>query len=816
MNILASYNWIKEYLKTDATPADFARELSLKSMSVESATQLADSFKKMVVGVVKEIKAHPNADRLKIALTDIGSDTVETVCGGTNLKEGMRVFVALPGAKVRWHGEGDLVELAETEIRGAKSFGMICAPSEVGFEKAPCVPGGIWDLTNITDAKAGTSIEDALNIDDTIFDIEITTNRPDAMSIIGLAREGAAVTGGEFNFETIDLPQEAESPVFPLRVTVKDEDLCPRYMAVVMDGIKVGPSPAWLQMKILLAGHRPINNIVDITNLILHEYGQPLHAFDYEKLEGEEIIVRRAKNGEKFLALDEKEYELNSDNLVIADKKRPVALGGVMGGQDSGTWDGTTTVVFEAATFDPVSVRRTARGLNLFSDSQLLFEKGLSTESPAIALARAIQLTREIAGGKVASAVIDERAQEYKPKSFRFRPHKVRELMGVNLEENEMFEILERLGFTVEATGEVSDPSDYSVIVPFWRGNDIESEVDFAEEIARIYGYHNLPSVLPQGAPPSTIGDQDLVWEKWAKDLLATSGYTELFGYSFVSQDDLSRYGLDPDKAIRLHNPLTSDLTHMRTSLMPSLLKDIKMNQGELTQGSVFELARIYLPREKDLPEERTQLTIAEFGLIEVEPAFLRVKGMIEEMAKKSGLRLSFDRSVDSSSFQGEVGRGSGKGAHWHPNRSARIILNDESVGVIGQLSSEYQDAFGIDRPLVVAQIDFQKIQPWMHVARRYVPIADYPAITRDLAIVVDEKAEFESLAGTIKEQSSIVESVDLFDIYRGTGIPEGKKSVALSITLRAPDRTLSHEHADDVISAVEKALKEKFSAVIR
>lgn len=805
MNILANYNWIKEYLKTELSAEDFARELSLKSMSVESLDYLSKKFDGMVVGVVKEVKDHPDADKLKIAITDIGSKEVEIVCGGKNLASGMRVLVALPGSKVRWHGEGDLVELAETKIRGVKSFGMICAPSEVGFEKAPCPEGGIWDLGDLTSAEAGTSFVDALDLNDVLFDIEVTSNRVDSMSIIGLAREGAATVGGEFIYEPRSLAdvvagssrQQEGRETLPLQVTVEDEDLCPRYMAVVIDGVKVGPSPAWLQKKILLSGHRPINNIVDITNFILHEYGQPMHAFDYEKLADNKIVVRRAKDGEKFTALDESEYELTDNNLIIADGKGAVAVAGVMGGLDSGAWNETTTIVFEAATFDHVSVRRTSRALNLYSDSQLLFEKGLSTESTEAALARAVELTLEIAGGKVASEVFDQRASEYKPLVFNMHPQKIRDRIGVDIQDSEIVDILTSLGFVLEKDGE-----NYKVTVPAWRDHDIEGEVDFSEEVARIYGYHNLPAVLPTGAPPASQHEEPLFWESWLKNILVASGYSEFYGYSFVSASDLEKYDLDPKDAVEIFNPLTSDLTHMRTSLMPSLLKDIEMNQGQTPKGQVFELSRIYKKRENDLPNEISNLTIAHFGVQDVEKAFLAIKGVLELIAVKTGLDFALERVEDN--------------IRWHATRSAKIKINGGDVGMIGELALAYKDSYGIDKPVVVAELNIEKVIPMMKITRKYQPIPEYPAITRDLAIAVLENTAFFEIVQTIKEQSSIIEDISLVEIYRGMGVADDKKSLTLSIKLRSPEKTLSSEHADDVMSTVKKVLIEKFEAEIR
>lgn len=795
MNILASYNWIKEYLKTDLSPEEFAREMSLKSMSVESTEYLRDRYENIVIGLVKEVKAHPDADKLRIAITEIGGKDVEIVCGGSNLAHDQRVVVALPGAKVRWHGEGELIELSATKIRGVESFGMICAPSEIGFEKYPCPEHGIWDVSELTQAKPGTAFVEAFDMDDVLFDIEVTTNRSDAMNIIGLAREAGAALEQPFDWEAPALPAGGSGK--DLGVDVKEPDLCPRYMAVAIEGVKVAPSPMWLQTKLLTAGYKPINNIVDITNYILHEYGQPLHAFDYEKLAGGEIVVRKAKNGEKFLALDDIEYELDDSQLVIADQEKPVAIAGVMGGKESGTWDGTTTIVFEAATFDPISVRKTARKLNLYSQSQSMFEKGLSTESPAAALAHAVELALELAGGEVASAVLDERADEYVPLTFPFRPEKARELIGADIEDTKMVKILERLGFAVKESGET-----YDVEVPYWRDHDIEAEVDLTEEVARMYGYHNLPSQLPNQAPPTTQEDPVLASEQMLKDLLMAAGYTELYGYSFVSAQDLEKYDLDPEQAIRIHNELTTEQTHMRTSLMPSLLKDTEANQGETPQAHVFELQKVYIPQKGGLPDERTNFVIAQWGVEDVEAALLSLKGLLEYLASKTGIALELVREKDDP--------------RWHFSRTATVKMNGETVGVLGQVADEYQNAFGIDKPIVALNLDLQDVLPQMKDTKRYEEIPEYPSVDRDVAVIVGEFTEFGAMKDEILKQSPLIESVGLVEVYRGAGIPEGKKSVTLSLTLRAPDKTLASDQVDQIMKTVQSVLEKSFDAIIR
>lgn len=795
MNILANYNWIKEYLQIDVTPEEFAKEMSLKSMSVESIEYLKDRFENMVIGVVKELKDHPDADRLKVAITDIGDKEVEIVCGGQNLCSGMKVVVALPGSKVLWHGEGDWIELKITKVRGIESFGMICAPSELGFEKAPCPTGGIWDLSDITEAAAGTSFVEALDMDDVVFDIEVTSNRVDSMSIVGLAREGGVVAKGDFEFKEPAEIQEGSGK--DLTVQVDDSDLCPRYMAVVVDGVKVGPSPQWLQNKILLSGHRPINNIVDITNYILHEYGQPLHAFDYEKLDGNTIVVRKAREGERIEALNESTYELATNQLVITDAAQPVAVAGVMGGEPTGTTEKTVTVVFEAATFDPVSVRKTSRALSLYSDSQLLFEKGLSAQSPEVALRRAVELTLEVAGGQVASKVYDVQAQDYQPLIFPWRPQKTRDIMGVDLSDEEMIDILTRLGFEVKGIG-----GEYNVTVPFWRDHDIEAEIDFTEEIARVYGYHNVPISLPNQEPPTVYEDPQLAWEDRTRKVFSTHGYTEFYGYSFVSSNDLERYDLNPEDALHLHNPLSSELTHMRTSLMPSVLKDIEMNQGETPQGRVFELQRVYIKQDQGLPSEETRLVFGEFGVKDATISFLKEKGMLEVWAQKMGIELTLERITDD--------------VYWHPTRSAAIVYKGKRVGTIGQVAQQYQEAFKIERSVVLVDLDFEALASSMKVNMSYKAIPEFPSMARDIAVEVDSRLEFEAIRSKLVQMDELLREVDLKDVYRGDKIEAGKKSLTLSLRIRSDEKTLSSQEADAVIEKISRVLVEQMDAKVR
>lgn len=795
MNILVSYTWLKEFLKTDLSAEDFSRLTTNAGNSVERIHRLADVYKHMVVGVVKSVDKHPNADKLRVAKTDIGSAIVEIVCGGVNLKKGQKVVVALPGAMVKWHGEGELVELKETAIRGVKSFGMICAVEEIGFEKLPHGDHDIWDITKLTRAKAGIPIVEALDLDDAILDIEVTTNRPDCASIVGQAREGSAVTGAKFRWKHPAAPHHSSAP---LAVTVSAPDLCPRYQAIAIEGVKVGPSPWWLQARLLLAGHRPINNVVDVTNYVLHELGQPLHAFDASTLEGGQIVVRRAQAGEKIVALDGKDYALTADMLVISDAKKPVAIAGVMGGQATGTTAQTTKIILESATFDQVSVRRTSRALNLASDASKMYEKGLSTESTPAALARAVELILKVAGGTVASAAADARAVPYQPLVFPFSPPRARECIGVDVSDKTMTDILKRLGF-----GLAKEKKTYHVSVPSWRDHDIEASVDFVEEIARVYGYDKLPSALPSGTLPEAAQDPLLLWERRAKDLLRGAGLTETYAYAFVSPDQLVQAGMHLETAVRLANPLSSDQEYMRPSLVPSMLTTIEANQRAVPDMRLFEIAPTYHPVAGDLPRQHHRLLLAVTGT-DGNKAFLAAKGALDRLFGELGVRRHrYERGGDLKT--------------WHPSRSTLVWISDHvHVGTLGEIAPELAKNFGLEPRTVLADIDFEALLPFCSLSRPYHPLPLFPEVKRDLAFVVARTTEYADAEQALLSASPLLNAVELFDVYAGKGIPDGQKSMAVHLSFRTPDRTLTSDDVDTAVHALVKVLEKQFSATIR
>lgn len=793
MNILASYSWLKEYVQTQLSPEDFARELSLKSMSVETLSRIGERFQGMVIGVVKTIVKHPGADRLRVASVDIGENIVEIVCGGTNLAEGMSVVVALPGSKVRWHGGADWTTLEKTTIRGVESIGMICAPSEVGLDYIPCGDHEIWDVTAIVNCDAGTPVADALDLNDVVFDIEVTTNRPDAMGMVGLAREAAVAVGGRFVAPTVALNSVSTSPSLEVKI---EDDRCERYMAAVVGGVAVGQSPWWMQRRLVLAGYRPINTIVDITNYVLLELGQPLHAFDRSVIAGESIVVRAGKKDETLTLLDGKIAKLDESIIVIADSEKPLALAGMMGGKDSGTTSSTTTVVFEAATFNGATIRRAARALDVATDSQLLFEKGLSPSALPIALARAVELATQIAGGTLVD-VVDVYPVPRVPKVFPLFTQQIRDRIGVDIDNAQQVDILTKLGFIVAPKGDA-----FSVTVPYWREDDIEESVDFTEEVARMYGYHNMPSLLPASRPPAGRDDVTLEWELWSKRFLASAGFSEFFNYSLVSVQDLEMYGVSPKDALAVFNPLSTDLTHMRSTLIPSVLRAVERNQALTPSAKVFELARVYIPQDGSLPDERLTMVFGEYGATDAESVFMHLRGALELFAEKAGLEFVFER-LDSNS-------------HWHGGRSVSVSIHGVAVGTLGQVASDFQSAFGIHRPVFLAELDLEAIIPFMRHSYRYEALPMFPVVVRDIAVLVDEHAEYEKICTVARGSQSLVTHCNIVDIYRGEGIPAGKKSVTLSLTFMAPDRTLTSDEVEGVLTTVTRELLLRIDGVVR
>lgn len=800
MNLLVSYKWLKEYVKLKQTPQEFAARLSLSGPSVERIYPQGASLEKVVVGKIMKVKPHPNADKLRVVETDLGAMTKDIVCGGSNLEEGMLVAVALPGAWVKWHGEGEPVEIKEAALRGVASYGMICGADEIGLVDMFPKQGEkeIVDLTSLK-ARAGTPLAEVLKMDDVVFDVEVTSNRPDAYCMLGMALESSAILNVPLTWKEPKMPKaKAGAKMEALSVDLKAKKLCPRYQAVVMRNAKVGESPAWMKERLASAGVRPINNLVDITNYVRLELGQPMHVFDYAKLSGKKIVVRESAKGEKMKALDGNDYALKAGQLVIADAEKPMAVAGVMGGEDSGATDKTTSVVFESATFDPVSVRRTARDLNLHSDSSKLYEKGLSTELTTMALRRAAELAAELCGAEVASKVVDAHASAYKPLVFPFRPAVAAKLIGVDIAAKEMKRILVDLGFKVAGTS-----AKWKVVVPFWRDHDIEGERDLVEEVARVHGYDNLPSVIPEGKLPLAEADKALVWEDRAKRLLKAWGHVELMTYSFISKELAAKSDCGVSDMLRVNNPLSEEYEFMRDRLVGSVLDVIAKNQEEAVAGRCFELANVYIPRKGDLPIETPRLMIASWSRDEDGRDTLAVKGIVEALLEEFGIRGA------------KIVRGEGN-AVWHPGRSATIEVGGEMLGGFGEFHPDYLKRFGIERRVAGVSLDFAMLASLAREAKFYSPIPEFPRVKRDLAFVVGRHSEHAAIVEKLRNADPMLKEAELFDVYEGKNLGEGKKSMAYHLEFGVDDRTLKAEEVDGVMEQLRARLKEAFGAEIR
>lgn len=799
MNSLVSFDWLREYVKLTETPEEFARRISLSGPAVEKIVPLHGDLDGIVVGKIKEINPHPNADKLRVVMVDIGRETpAQIVCGGINLEPHQWVAVATVGSKVRWHGQGDLVTMELAELRGVKSEGMICAANEIGLGDAfPMEDRMILDLGREFGwtrglLKPGSPVADVLGgASDVAMDIEVPSNRVDAMGMVGMAREASAILNRPFTWNEPKLPVVARRAV-SLRVTISAKKQCPRYMAAKIEGVKVGPSPWWMKRRLMSAGLRPINNLVDISNYVMLELAQPTHIFDASTVVGG-IDVRLARQGEKIMALDGKTYDLDDTVLLIADDEKPIAVAGVMGGEHTGVNVNTTDVIIECATFDPVVIRRGARRLNLQSDAQLRFEKGLSTAALPEAMARTIKLVREIAGGKIAGPIADVGETKYEPLSFSVTTDEVNGLIGVEIPKKEMVERLRRLGFKVGLKGKT-----IHAVVPWWRDHDIESGRDLVEEIARIEGYANIPGKIPFGLGPRPM-DPELVWERRARDISKGAGLTETYTYSFVSSDLLAKAGYDASKMLRVQNPLTAEFEFMRTTLLPSLLQVAAENTERASDIRLFEVANVYYPRKGDLPDEQLELGALFMGMGE---PWRVAKGYVEHLLGEMGLADVSWRRLSTDSF-------------WHPGRTVQAFHKGALVATVGEVSPKVAAAFKLG-PVALVDIPLEAVVPHAKTAKAFAPVSTFPDAKRDLAIIVDWRVEFDDVARAISRTSPLITNVEWFDTYRGANLPEEKKSLAMHLTFSSPDRTLESTEVDGLMEKISLGLKEEYKAEMR
>ncbi len=787
-------SWLNDYMDYDFSDIkEFCDKMTMSGSKVEGYDIMGGSFEGVVVGYVKEVKVHPNSDHMVICQVDVGEEVLKIVTGAPNVYEGAYVAVSKIGAVL----PGD-IKIKKSKLRGEESFGMLCSHDELGlsFDEVPGAnEDGIICFPPEMNLTLGQDVKKALDLSECVVEFEITPNRPDCLSINGLAREAAATFGVPFSIPEVKVNGGGGDSASLVKVTVEDKELCPRYAARVVKDVKIAPSPKWMQKRLLASGIRPINNIVDITNYVLVEYGQPMHAFDLNYLEGNEIIVRRAFDGEEITTLDGKDRVLTSDSLLISDRKKAVAVAGVMGGFNSEVTDETTTILFESANFNGPSVRKTASSLGLRTDASGKYEKGLDPENVIPALQRACQLVELLSCGTVCDGIIDINNAAPFEKKIPFSPSKINKFLGMDISSEFMEKSLLSLGFEIE---------DGFVKVPSFRA-DMYGEADVAEEVMRMYGYDKINHSLPicTAKPAMRTKKQEL--EAKVCDNLTSSGFYQIMTYSFTSPSLLKRVGEDEDKAIKISNPLGEENSVMRTSIISSLLEILETNYRHRNEKAMlFEVGTVYLPESlplETLPYEKKLIAIGCYGK---DCDYLSLKGAVEELLESVGVySAKYERAENPSCF--------------HPGKCADIIINGKKAGIIGEIHPDVADKFSIETDVYVCELDFEAVFNASDVNPKYKKIARMPAIYRDIAVMVDKDVPVAKIKDIIEKYSGkYLESVTLFDVYEGKQIPEGKKSVAYNAVYRAIDQTLTDNDINKVFDKIVRTLERELGAELR
>lgn len=782
-------SWLKDYMNTDGIEnADYMHKMTMSGSIVEGIENPADEFKNVVTGKILSIKQHPDADKLVVCQVEVGEEApIQIVTGAQNVFEGAIVPVAkhkstLPGG----------VKITKGKLRGVESFGMMCSTDELGISEERAT--GILILPD--DTKIGEDIVDTLGLNESVAEFEITSNRPDCMNIIGLARETAATYNRPFNVSAPKEVGNAENVSDMASVEIQNPELCSRFCARAVKNVKIAPSPEWMQKRLKACGIRAINNVVDITNYIMLEYGQPMHAYDLDNVEGKKIIVRNAKQDEQLETLDDQPRTLNSSMIVISDDKRAIGVAGVMGGANSEVTDATTTVLFESACFDGALVRRGAKALGMRTEASALFEKGLDSENCLPAINRACELMEELGAGEVVGGVIDVYPTPKVQTVLPFEPEKMNKFLGMDISRAEMEDILKRLEFKVEGD---------KVYVPTFRG-DIEAMADIAEEVARIYGYDRIPSTMMKS--DVSVGGKTAVQklEDTVRNELTASGLFEIITYSFIDPKENALVNIPEDdnrnNFVRITNPLGEENSVMRTDLASSMMKTLRTNYTRRNPAAaLFEIGTVFTPIEgEQLPKESKDIAIGMYGSYD----FYDVKGIVEQLLIRVGIsEFDFDVCKTNSTF--------------HAGRCAEVFAKGKKLGVVGQIHPSVCDNFKIDTEVYAAFIDFEIIAELFDMSKHYVALPKFPAVTRDIAVTVDKAVPASDIVKIIKAQKSdIIEDYKLFDIYEGAQLGENKKSMAYSITLRGSDRTLTDDDVNPIIEKILKELEEKLGAQLR
>ena len=794
-----SLNWIKAMVPgLECTDQEFRDAMTLSGTKVECFNAFDKNLDKIVVGQILSVERHPDADKLVICQVNVGSENVQIVTGAPNIEvgsSGQKVPVVLDGGKVAGGHDGgalpeDGIKIKKGKLRGVESCGMMCSIEELGSSREffPDAPEeGIYIFGD--DAVVGSSAVEYLGLNDTVFEYEITNNRVDCYSVIGIAREAAATFRKPFNPPVVTKTGNDEDVNTMVSVDIEAKELCSRYVARVVKNIRLAPSPKWMQQRLMTAGIRPINNIVDITNYVMEEYGQPMHAYDYDTIAGHKIVVRTATDGEKFVTLDGQERTLDAQTLLICDGEKPVGIAGIMGGENSMITDDVQTMLFEAATFDGTNIRKTTKKIGLRTDASGKFEKGLDPENAMEAINRACQLIEELDAGDVVGGVVDVYPDPVTKKRLPFEPAKYNALLGTNVSDEDMLSYFERL--EVEYDKDANE-----LIIPTFR-QDLNRDADMAEEVARFFGYDNIPTTLPKGE--TTMGkisfEQSI--EDAASEVAQFTGFSQAMTYSFESPKVFDKLKLPADsvyrKTVVISNPLGEDFSVMRTLPIHGMLTSLSTNYNRRNKNvKLYELAKIYLAADdvNELPDERVEFTLGAFGSVD----FYSMKGVIEEFLEKIGMK--------KPTYDAKAGI-----PFLHPGRQADVYYADKKIGYIGELHPDVADTYSIGERTYIVVIDIPTVTEMASFDKKFTGIAKFPAVTRDISMVMPKELPVGEVEKIIEKRGGkILESYNLFDIYEGSQIKEGFKSVAYSIAFRAKDRTLEDK---DITPVMEKIFKD-------
>lgn len=798
-----SIEWLKEYSDINVSAKELCDILTMTGSKVEGLETKGDNIKNVVVGKILEIEKHPNADKLVVTKVDVKDEILQIVTGATNIKVGDIVPIAKDGSELPGN-----IKIKKGKLRDIESCGMMCSVGELGipvdmFENQ--IENGIMILPEKFEKNLGEDIVKVLDLKEEIIEFEITSNRPDCFSIEGLGRETAVSLNQDFKDPHSDLEKinsEVKEEIHGLKVNIEAPDLCYRYIARVVENVKIAPSPEWMVKRLAACGVRSINNIVDITNYVMLELGQPMHAFDINSINGKHIIVRRAKENEKIITLDEIERNLDNDMLVIADEQKTVAIAGVMGGMNSEIEDNTKTVVFESAVFNGGNVRKTAKKLQLRTEASSRYEKGLSQENAERAVERAVQLVKMLNAGTEVSGKIDVYPTKQEKKKIKFDEKVINKLLGTNISKEEMINTFEKLGFKVE---------NNEVIVPYFR-MDIEQVADLAEEVARFYGYDKLCSTLTSGE--STIGIKTKI-QKISDDIeqmLRYKGLSEVCTYGFISKQDLKKVNLTEDDIeendiIHIKNPLSEDYSIMRTTTIPSMMSVLATNNYKKNKEvKLFEIARIYKDPNNNISKGETPIEekIITLGLYGENIDFYNMKGIVENILEVSNIaRYECVSNCDNPSY--------------HPGRVAKMVVGNDVIAIFGEINPIVTENYDISKRVYIAEISLEKLVKYSKDNKKYTEVAKFPAVERDIAVCVDNNIEVGQIEKTIiKKSKGILEDIKLFDIYKSEKLGLDKKSIAFSLIFRSKEKTLTDEEINKTLEEIILELKKVYNADLR